>query len=136
FVAARLFERRAAGEPLSADVIGELVGPRRPEKAADMKDWPPPPRRAAILEVLRNAIASDEPATRYAAAQVLAVRNQPATFWREAARLAGPARGGAPAPNTGYAPEARVARKPGWLRRLVTAEKRDPDASELEELAR
>src|SRR5690606_9582296 len=87
-------------------------------------------------EVLRNAIASDEPATRYAAAQVLAVRNQPATFWREAARLAGPARGGAPAPNTGYAPEARVARKPGWLRRLVTAEKRDPDASELEELAR
>jgi len=137
FAAARLFERRASGTPLDAESIADIVGPRKPEKAADMKDWPPPPRRAAILDVLRNAIASDEPATRYAAAQVLAVRNQPVTFWREAARLAGPTRpGGAPAPNTGFSFEGRVARRPGWLRRLVTTEKRDAEATELEGLAK
>ncbi|NVB84055.1 MAG: hypothetical protein HOV81_37110, partial [Kofleriaceae bacterium] len=129
FAAARLFERRAAGEPYG-EVIAEVVGPRKPDKAADMKDWPAPPRRAAILEVLRNAIASDDPGQRYAAAQVLAVRTQPATFWKEAARLAGPAIG-APAPNTGYSLEGRVARKSGWLRRLV-AEKRDPEVTNLE----
>lgn len=135
FAAARLFERRAAGEAMNLDVIGELVGPRKPDKAADAKDWPAPPRRAAILEVLRNAVASDDPGRRYAAAQVLAVRTQPTTFWREAARLAGPAVG-APSPNTGFSLEGRVSRKAGWLRRLVTTEKRDPDATELESLAR
>jgi ParB family chromosome partitioning protein len=136
FAAARLFERRAAGEAMSPEVIGEIVGPRKPEKAADMKEWPPPPRRAAILDVLRNAIASSEPGLRYAAAQVLAARTQPATFWREAARLAGPS-AAAPAPNTGFAFEGRVARREGWLRRLVTTgAKRDPEASRLEDLAR
>ncbi|HTL38740.1 MAG TPA: HEAT repeat domain-containing protein, partial [Kofleriaceae bacterium] len=137
FAAARLFERRAAGEPMSPDVIGDIVGPRKPDKAtaADMKDWPAAPRRAAILDVLRNAVASDDPGQRYAAAQVLAVRTQPATFWREAARLAGPS-AAAPAPNTGFSFEGRVSRKAGWLRRLVTTEKRDPEATELETLAR
>src|SRR5439155_17415465 len=99
------------------------------------KDWPQPPRRAAILEVLRNAVASDDPGQRYAAAQVLAVRTQPTTFWREAARLAGPS-AAAPSPNTGFSFEGRVARKSGWLRRLVTTEKRDPELTELETLAR
>ena len=33
FAAARLVERRAAGEPLSAEIVGELVGPRKPDKA-------------------------------------------------------------------------------------------------------
>ncbi|HSK00030.1 MAG TPA: hypothetical protein VK932_02270, partial [Kofleriaceae bacterium] len=135
FTAARLVERRAAGEPLSAEVIGELVGPRRPDKASEQKDWPPPARREALLQVIADAIASDEPAQRYAAAQVLALRTQPLTFWREAARLAGPARGGAPSPHTGYATEARASRRTGWLRRLV-ADRRDPEATELEALGR
>jgi ParB family transcriptional regulator, chromosome partitioning protein len=140
FAAARLFERRAVpggpggGEALDAEGIGELVGPRKPDKASDLKDWPPPPRRAASLQVLADAIASDEPGRRYAAAQVLAVRTQPLTFWREAARLAGPATS-AGAPHTGSSSEPRVARRTGWLRRLV-GERRDPEASELEALAR
>ena len=153
FAAARLFERRAAGDALDgrglppagsapgwgrgsidAEAIGELVGPRKPDKAAELKDWPTPARRAALLQVLADAIASDEPGRRYAATQVLALRTQPLTFWREAARLAGPATS-APAPYTSGSPEARVVRRSGWLRRLV-GERRDPEASELEALAR
>ncbi|HUJ57489.1 MAG TPA: HEAT repeat domain-containing protein, partial [Kofleriaceae bacterium] len=133
FAAARLYERRARGERAD-DVIAELVGPRQPEKAADMKDWPPPPRRSAMLAVVGNAIASDDPGQRYAATQVLALRPQPLTFWREAARLSGPARG-APIANTTWSTEARLARKTGWLRRLV-GERREPEATELEGLAR
>jgi ParB family chromosome partitioning protein len=134
FAAARLFERRAAGDPVDAEVIGELVGPRRPERASDMKDWPPPPRRAALLQVVADAIASDEPGRRYAATQVLALRGQAQTFWREAARLAGPG-AAPPAPHTSWSAEARIARRTGWLRRLV-GERRDPEAGELETLAR
>jgi ParB family chromosome partitioning protein len=134
FAAARLFERRAAGEALDAEVIGEIVGPRKPDKASDMRDWPPPPRRAAMLQVLADAIASDEPGRRYAATQVLALRTQPLTFWREAARLAGPAASPS-VPHTSWSSEARIARRTGWLRRLV-GERRDPEASELEGLAR
>ncbi len=135
FAAARLFERRASSQPVSADVLAELVGPRVPDDKAAVKDWPPPPRRAALLQVLADAIASDEPAQRYAAAQVLAVRTQPLTFWREVARLTGPARGGAQTPRTGWSPEARIARRTGWLRRLV-GERGDPEATSLEDLAR
>lgn len=134
FTAARLVERRASGEPLTPEVIGELVGPRKPDKAADAVDWPAPPRRAALLQVLADAIASDAPGQRYAAAQVLALRAQPLAFWREAGRLAGPA-ARAPAPHTTYAREARRTRRAGWLRRLV-ADRRDPEAPVLEHLAR
>ncbi len=133
FAAARLFERRAAGES-TADAAAGIVGPRVPEVAAELKSWPPAPRRAAILQVVADAIASDDPGQRYAAAQVIALRPQPLTFWREAARLAGPSRGGAPAPHTSGSIEARTSRRAGWLRRLV-AERRDPDATELEALA-
>jgi len=132
FAAARLFERRAAGEAISGDVSAEIVGPRKPDKAAEMKDWPPAPRRAAIQSVLADAIASADPMQRYAAAQVLAVRTQPLTFWREAGRIAGPARG---APRTNWSEEGRTERRSGWLRRLVGERPRDPEASELERLA-
>jgi ParB family chromosome partitioning protein len=121
FAAARLFERRAAGEGMDADVIGEIVGPRRPEKATEMKDWPPPPRRAAILQVLADAIASDEPGQRYAATQVLAVRTQPLTFWREP--LASPDRPRRAVPNQAFRSRSRVAQR-SWLRRLVDGEAR------------
>ena len=139
FAAARLVERRAAGEPMNDDVIGDVVGPRKPEKAAGgvaetMKDWPAAPRRAAMLQVLADAIASDEPTKRYASAQVLALRTQPLAFWKEAARIAGPSKG-APAPHTGWSTEKRVSRRTGWLRRLV-GDKRDPEATELENLAK
>ncbi|HET9624244.1 MAG TPA: HEAT repeat domain-containing protein, partial [Kofleriaceae bacterium] len=133
FAAARLFERRAAGEA-SGELVAELIGPRKPEKTAELRDWPPPARRAALLQVLGDAIASDDPGRRYAAAQVLALRGQPLTFWREAARLTGPS-ASAPAPHTSGSSEARSVRRAGWLRRLV-GERRDPEASELENLAR
>ncbi len=135
FAAARLFERRVAGETAGSDDLGELVGPRKPVKETDAKDWPAIPRRAALLAVLADAIASDDSQQRYAATQVLALRGQPLAFWREAARLAGPSGRAAPVPHTGYATDARVARKAGWLRRLV-GDKRDAEASELENLAR
>ena len=136
FAAARLVERRAASGSgaLDAEAIAELVGPRKPDRAADLRDWPPPPRRAAMLQVLADAIASDDPGRRYAATQVLALRTQPVTFWREAARLAGPS-ASAPAPHTSGSSEPRTARRTGWLRRLV-GDRRDPEASELERLVR
>jgi len=137
FVAARVFERRAAGEARDqalTDLVAEIVGPRKPEKATDMKDWPAVPRRAQILQVLADAIASDQPGLRYAAAQVLGLRNQPLTFWKEAQRLAGPSRG-APVAMTSWSTEARVSRRTGWLRRLV-GDRRDPEATELETIAK
>jgi ParB family chromosome partitioning protein len=134
FTAARLVERRAAGEAINADVIGEIIGPRKPEKATDMKDWPAVARRTQILQVLADSIASDQPGLRYAAAQVLGLRTQPLTYWKEAQRLAGPSRG-APAPMTSWSSEARVARRSGWLRRLV-GDRRDPEATELETIAK
>ncbi|HEY0253599.1 MAG TPA: hypothetical protein VGC41_18835, partial [Kofleriaceae bacterium] len=113
----------------------EIVGPKKPASAKDQKDWPPAARRAAIQTVLADEIASSDPLQRYAAAQVLAVRSQPLTYWREAARLAGPARG---APRTNWSEENRTARNAGWLRRLVS-DRRDPreaEQTELERLAR
>ena len=132
FAGARILEARMTGEVVISE---EIVGPRRPEKVADMKDWPPEARRPGMLQVLIDALASEDPARRYAAAQVLAVRTQPLTFWREVARLAGPARA-APVPLTNYSGERREARKAGWLRRLVVGKRTgDPEATQLEKLS-
>ena len=133
FAGARILEGRVGGEVVISE---EIVGPRRPDKAADMKDWPPEARRPGLLQTLIDALASNDPARRYAAAQVLAVRNQPLTFWKEIARLAGPSFA-APVPNTNWTGEKREARKAGWLRRLVVGKKGggEPDASELERLS-
>ncbi|MBK9030615.1 MAG: HEAT repeat domain-containing protein [Myxococcales bacterium] len=137
FAAARLIEARAAGAPL-LDVATELVGPRRPDKAADLRDWPAEARRAALLRVVVDNLASDVSERRYAAAQVLALRPQPLAFWREAARLVGPAQTTVPATN--YASEHRTARASGWIRRLVVGRaaavaKTEPTPTELERLA-
>lgn len=136
FAAARLVERRADGDALDADAIGELVGPCRPEKLADEKDWPSGERRAAILQVLADAIASAEPGLRYSAAQVLAARTTPLVFWREAAALAGPGTG-TPAP---YAPtptgETTTTRRSGWLRRLVGTRAASSEASSAHDVDR
>ncbi len=110
FAAARVLERRAAGDSLDPDAVGELVGPRPPDKAGDMKEWPAANRRSALLQVVADAIASDEATRRYAAAQVLAVRTQPLTFWREAQRLAGPAARPVPRPPWAVPPTSAVLR--------------------------
>src|SRR5512141_1610093 len=122
----------AAG--IAPDLLVDAMSSPSPEirfTAARLFERRAAPGGDAALDA--EAIASDEPGRRYAAAQVLAVRTQPLTFWREAARLAGPS-ASAGAPHTGWSSEPRVARKTGWLRRLV-GERRDPEASELEALA-
>lgn len=128
FAAARALELRLSAA-LSSDPSGdayltavlELVGPARLEKASEMKRWPEPARRVALLQAVIAFLASDLPSQRYAAAQVLVLRNQPDIFWQEAKRLAGPAeatRG--PIPHTTWADEARQERKSGWIRSVFS----------------
>lgn len=115
FAAARTLEARSAGEVLG-DVAQELVGPRKLERAADMKDWPAEEDRTRLLEVIVQALASDHPVQRYSAAQVLSLRHQPDAFWREAQRMARP--GGIDRPHTNWDDEKRQPRKKDWVRRL------------------
>ncbi|WP_428264389.1 HEAT repeat domain-containing protein [Haliangium sp.] len=122
FVAARLLEARVAGEDLGP-LAQELVGPRKPDKAGDMKDWPDEAERRRRLDVLVAALAGDHPAQRYAATQVLSLRGQALGFWREAGRLLGPTAAGRPRiPYTTWEDdEAFQPRKKGWLRSLTGA---------------
>ena len=118
FGAARALEARAAKEPAERWALG-LVGPRRPERADEMKSWPPEAKQAALLQVLVSALASDDPEQRYTAAQVLSLRPQPEAFWREAQRLEKPTAAGRPwIPHTNFAAEKRETRKKDWIRRL------------------
>ncbi|MBN2498814.1 MAG: HEAT repeat domain-containing protein [Deltaproteobacteria bacterium] len=120
FAAARVLQARTAGEEIGA-FAQQLVGPRKPERAADMKDWPEAARQQALLNVVVATLASDTPERRYAAAQVLALRSQPQAFWREAARLSGPAAGAKPVvPHTNWEEEQRQPRKKDWIRRLLS----------------
>ena len=119
FAAARALEARLAREPLEAFAL-ELVGPRKPDDAEAEKAWPKPDARGAILQVLVDVLASDDPEQRYAAVQVLALRAQPEAFWREAQRLGGPRKGGAVVPHTNFSTETRQTRRKDWIRRLFT----------------
>lgn len=120
FGAARILEARMSGEDLG-QVAQELVGPRKPEKAADMKEWPAEDERRRRLDAVIGALASDHPAQRYAAAQVLSLRAQPLAFWREAGRLVGPTAADRPRiPYTNWEDsEAYQPRKQGWIRSLL-----------------
>ncbi|MCA9652247.1 MAG: HEAT repeat domain-containing protein, partial [Myxococcales bacterium] len=118
-VAARALEAREAAQTLGP-LAQDLVGPPKPERAAELKKWPPEDERNALLNVLVSVLASDDPAQRYAAARVLSLRPQPEAFWREAARLRGPTVADQPdAPATNWEEEARQPRKRGWVRRLL-----------------
>ncbi|HRD65987.1 MAG TPA: HEAT repeat domain-containing protein [Candidatus Competibacter sp.] len=116
YAAARVLEARLGDEDLGQWGL-ELIGPRQPEKASDMRNWPDPAQRPRLLNAVVNALASDSPARRYAAAQVLGLRPQPETFWREAKRLAEVATDQAP-PQTAPETETRLERKTGWIRGL------------------
>ncbi|MDG4585466.1 MAG: HEAT repeat domain-containing protein, partial [Candidatus Competibacter sp.] len=116
FAAARVLEARLSDEDLGQWGL-ELIGPRQPEKASDMRNWPEPAQRPRLLNAVVNALASDSPARRYAAAQVLGLRPQPETFWREAKRLAEIATDQAP-PQTAPETEMALERKTGWIRGL------------------
>ncbi|MCH9680853.1 MAG: HEAT repeat domain-containing protein, partial [Deltaproteobacteria bacterium] len=88
-VAARALEARDDAEALGP-LAQDLVGPPKPERAAELKKWPSAEQRSALLNVLVAVLASDDPAQRYAAARVLSLRPQPEAFWREAKRLRAP----------------------------------------------
>ncbi|MBK8963955.1 MAG: HEAT repeat domain-containing protein [Candidatus Competibacteraceae bacterium] len=116
YAAARVLEARLRDEDLGQWGL-DLIGPRQPEKASDMRNWPDAGQRPRLLNAVVNALASDSPARRYAAAQILGLRPQPESFWREAKRLADIATDAAPPP-TAPETETRLERKTGWIRGL------------------
>ncbi|MEO1334978.1 MAG: HEAT repeat domain-containing protein, partial [Myxococcota bacterium] len=115
------------GAELNA-VAKQLVGPVPPEKAADAKDWPEESAQSAMLNVLVNALASDDPTQRYASARVLSRRAQPKAFWREAERLARPSLQDEPwIPRTSWDDEVIQPRKKDWVRRMFRAAPTKPE---------
>ncbi|QQS52946.1 MAG: HEAT repeat domain-containing protein [Candidatus Competibacteraceae bacterium] len=132
FAAARALEVRLCDEDLGQWGL-ELIGPRQPEKASDMRNWPDPAQRPRLLNAVVNALASDSPARRYAAAQVLGLRPQPESFWREAKRLAEIATDPAP-PQTAPEAETPLERKTGWIRGLFQRKSQQPSGSATQRL--
>ncbi|MCA9709994.1 MAG: HEAT repeat domain-containing protein, partial [Myxococcales bacterium] len=131
-VAARALEARDGADTLGP-LAQELVGPRKPERAAELKKWPDEAERGPLLNVLVAVLASDDPAQRYAAARVLSLRPQPEAFWRELQRLRAPTVAERPdAPATNWEEERREPRKKGWVRRLLE-QVRDEGAGTLTE---
>ncbi|AKI99115.1 ParB family chromosome partitioning protein [Archangium gephyra] len=123
YAAARALELRTETDASHAHLV-EVLQPPRPEKAGDMKDWPTEAERARSMVGLAEALASDVPEQRYAAAQVLQLRHKPLDYFREAAKVARPRSLEAPwKPETSPQAQARpVEEKPArnWLRRLFT----------------
>lgn len=118
FSAARVLELRRDGSEIQAP-LQELIGPRRPERASEMKDWPGEDERARLLSLLIDALASDHPARRYASARILSLRPQPKSFWREAKGLASANASDRPwAPFTSWESEKLQPSKRGWVRAL------------------
>lgn len=133
FSAAVFLEARLAGESRSA--ARELVGPKRPAKAADLERWPTEGEQEALLNVLIRTLGSDDPVQRYASTQVLALRPKPLSFWRELARLRGPSTiGTLRIPHTGWPSEAKQPQKRGWIRALVQGLRSDAPDLELQQL--
>jgi ParB family chromosome partitioning protein len=123
YAAARALELRTETDAAHAHLV-EVLQPPRPEKAGDMKDWPAEDERARRMVGLAEALASDVPEQRYAAAQVLLLRHKPLDYFREASKVARPRSLEAPwKPETSPVAQARpVEDKPArnWLRRLFS----------------
>ncbi|NMO20999.1 hypothetical protein HPC49_28215 [Pyxidicoccus fallax] len=95
------------------------------EKSGDLKGWPSEADSAKRVLGLAEALSSDQPEQRYAAAQVLLLRNKPLDYFREAQKVARPRTLDAP-----WKPETAPATSPvqatpgrSWLRRLFSAVK-------------
>ncbi len=122
FAAARALELRHDGAAYLAHLVAALLPPK-PEKASDMKDWPAEPKRSYIAVGVAEALAGDRPEQRYAAAQVLVLREKPREFFREAEKVARPRLASSPwiADNTPRrAEETDVEAQGGWLRKLFS----------------
>jgi ParB family chromosome partitioning protein len=130
FAAARALELRVEPEAFLGHVIEALMPPR-PDKAQDMKDWPSEEARGHILLGLVDALGSDRPDLRYAAATMLRLRRKPLEYFREAQRLSRPRAADAQVvPDT--APRLVEADAPlpkrGLLRRLFHGDEPLPEA--------
>ncbi len=125
FAAARALELRTDPETYLTCLLEALSPPRPDAKAASIKDWPSEEHRGRALVGLAGALASDNPAQRYAAAQVLNLRKKPVEFFREAERASKLRLAGAAwVPDTQPRPEAASDAKPpaGWLRKLFAGD--------------
>jgi ParB family chromosome partitioning protein len=89
FAAARAIELRIDPEAYMAHLV-ELLLPERPEKAADMAQWPSEELRARMMVGLAGALAGDRPEQRYAATQALRLRGHPLEYFREVDRAVAP----------------------------------------------
>ncbi|WP_224368578.1 HEAT repeat domain-containing protein [Hyalangium versicolor] len=122
YAAARSLELRADPEAYQAHLIEALLPPK-PEKAGDMKEWPAEDERGRRMVGLAEALASEVSEQRYAAAQVLNLRQKPLDYFREAQKVARPRSLEQPwKPET--APKPRPEQdKPAksWLRRLFSS---------------
>ncbi|RKH14345.1 hypothetical protein D7X74_20205 [Corallococcus sp. CA047B] len=135
YAAARALELRTEPEAYRAHLV-EVLLPPRPEKAGDMKDWPSEEDRAKRVVGLAEALSSAQPEQRYAAAQVLLLRNKPLDYFREAQKVARPRTLEAPwkpetAEGASHVVQPSTPEKQGtasatgksWLRRLFSAVK-------------
>ncbi|MDB4997554.1 MAG: hypothetical protein JWM74_4986, partial [Myxococcaceae bacterium] len=122
FVAARAIELRIDPEAYLAHVV-DVYMPPKPEKVAEMKDWPSEEMRARLLVGLAEALSSDIPEQRYAAAQVLRLRYKPLDYFREAQRatqLRGSTSPWTPDTQPRGPAATDVTAQKGWLRRLFS----------------
>jgi ParB family chromosome partitioning protein len=122
YAAARALELRADPQASQAHLVEGLLPPK-PEKAADLKEWPAEDERARLMVGLAEALASDVSEQRYAAAQVLNQRHKPLEYFREAKKVARPRSLEAPwKPDTAPKPGPEKPAK-SWLRRLFASGK-------------
>ncbi len=130
FAAARALEVRSQGQELT-ELAQRLVGPQKPDRASEMKNWPSEQDRTALLNVVIALLASDHPEQRYSAARILELRPQPDAFWRQAKGLSGPSRlGQTSVPRLEGEDEEAQPRKKGWIRRLFGRRPAQEEASE------
>ncbi|WIG99412.1 HEAT repeat domain-containing protein [Myxococcus sp. SDU36] len=133
YAAARALELRTEPDAARAQLVEALLPPR-PEKVADMKDWPAEEERVKYVVGLAEALSSLQPEQRYAAAQVLQLRDKPLEYFRHARKVARPSTLDAPwkpetAP-TGSPAQATPAKN--WLRRIFSAVKTEAPAASPE----
>jgi ParB family chromosome partitioning protein len=88
FAAARAIELRTEPGAYLSHLV-EVLLPERPEKAPE-PPWPDDEETGRLMVALAMALAGDVPQQRYAALQVLRLRDRPHLYFREAARLARP----------------------------------------------
>lgn len=135
FSAARALELRTTPEEYLSHII-EVLQPPRPEKASEMKTWPTEEARGRVMVGLADALASDLPEQRYAAAQVLNHRQKANDYFNKA-RDAGAMRtlskpwvADNRLPKVG---DNDVKPEKGWLRKLFNEELVDPAAKPSEQ---